>query len=435
MRRRQFLQRAATGGLLAVAVASPALAQGEPTVRWRMTTSWPKSLDTIFGSVEDLCRRVGQLTEKKFEIQPFAGGEIVPALQVMDAVQNGTVDCGHTLTAFYIGKNPAYAFDSGVAFGLNNRQQNAWMYYGGGIELLRELFKKNGMVQIPCGNVGVQMGGFYRKEINTVDDLKGLKFRIGGLGGTILSKLGVVPQQIGTSDIYPALERGTIDAAEFIGPYDDEKLGLHKVARFYYYPGWWEGSAMITLIINAQRYEALPQLYKDALEAACAEQNVMMMAKYDAKNPEALRRLAAAGVQLRQFPRPVLDACYKATFETYDELAAKSEDFKKIYASWQKFLAEFEPLVPPRREQSRQLSLHHGVTAAIAVARREHARDRRLGQAQGGCAPSARPRQLRSRHEAARSERGRVRAQPGRARTDCARRQARGRRELGVRAQ
>src|SRR3954454_693982 len=340
MRRRQFLQHAAAGSLVAGSVASPARAQGEPTVRWRMATSWPKSLDTIFGSVEDLCRRVAQLTQKRFEIQPFAGGELVPALQVMDATQSGTVECGHTLTAFYIGKEPAYAFDSGVAFGLNNRQQNAWMYYGGGIDLLRALFKKNGMVQIPCGNVGVQMGGFYRKEINTVDDLKGLKFRIGGLGATILSNQWVVPQHIGTSDIYPALERGTIDAAEFIGPYDDEKLGLHKVAKFYYYPGWWEGSAMITLIINAQHYEALPQLYKDALDAACAEQNVMMMAKYDAKNPEALRRLLGAGVQLRQFPRPVLDACYKATFETYDELAAKSEEFKKIYASWQKFLAE-----------------------------------------------------------------------------------------------
>jgi len=340
MKRRKFLQQAAAGGLLAGALASPAVAQSGPNVRWRLAASWPKSLDTLFGSVEDLCRRVNQLTEKKFEIQPFAGGEIVPPLQVMDATQTGAVDCGHTLTAFYIGKNPAYAFDSGVAFGLNNRQQNAWLYYGGGLELLRELFQKNGMVQIPCGNVGVQMGGFYRKEINSIDDLKGLKFRIGGLGGTILARLGVVPQQIPTADIYPSLERGTIDAAEWIGPYDDEKLGLHKVARFYYYPGWWEGSAMITLLINAQRYEALPQLYKDALDAACAEQNVMMMAKYDAKNPEALRRLLAAGVQLRQFPRPVLDACYKATFETYDELAAKNEDFKKIYASWRKFLDE-----------------------------------------------------------------------------------------------
>ena len=242
MKRRKFLQQAAAGGLLAGAVARPALAQSDPNIRWRLAASWPKSLDTIYGSVEDLCKRVGQITESKFEIQPFAGGEIVPPLQVLDATQTGTVECGHTLTAFFIGKNPAFAFDSGVAFGLNTRQQNAWMYYGGGLELLRELFKKDGMVPIPCGNVGVQMGGFYRKEINTVDDLKGLKFRIGGLGGTILSKLGVVPQQIAAGDIYPALERGTIDAAEWIGPYDDEKLGLHKVAKYYYYPGWWEGS-------------------------------------------------------------------------------------------------------------------------------------------------------------------------------------------------
>jgi len=338
MKRRKFLKQMAAGGLLAGAVARPALAQGNPSVRWRLAASWPKSLDTIYGSVEDLCKRVAQLTDKKFEIQPFAGGEIVPALQVLDAVQNSTVECGHTLTAFYIGKNPAYAFDSGVAFGLNNRQQNAWLYYGGGLELLRELFRKNGMVQLPCGNVGVQMAGFYRKEINSTDDLKGLKFRIGGLGGTILAKLGVVPQQIAPGDIYSALERGTIDAAEWIGPYDDEKLGLHKVAKFYYYPGWWEGSAMITLVVNDKHYDALPQLYKDALEAACTEQNLLMMAKYDAKNPEALRRLVGGGVQLKQFPRSVLDACYKATFETYDELAAKNEDFKKIYTSWRKFL-------------------------------------------------------------------------------------------------
>jgi TRAP-type mannitol/chloroaromatic compound transport system substrate-binding protein len=339
MKRRRFLQRAATG-LLAGTVMSPAVAQSNPSIRWRLAASWPKSLDTIYGSIEDLCRRVAQLTEQKFTIQPFAAGEIVPALQVMDATQSGTVDCGHTLAAFYIGKNPAYAFDSGVAFGLNNRQQNAWMYFGGGLELLREVYRKNGMLQVPCGNVGVQMGGFYRKEINSVEDLKGLKFRIGGLGGTILSKLGVVPQQIPPADIYPALERGTIDAAEWIGPYDDEKLGLYKVAKYYYYPGWWEGSAMITLMINQQHYESLPPLYRDALDAACAEQNLLLMAKYDAKNPEALMRLAGAGVQLRQFPRPVLDACYKATFETYEELAAKSDDFKTIYASWRKFLAD-----------------------------------------------------------------------------------------------
>jgi TRAP-type mannitol/chloroaromatic compound transport system substrate-binding protein len=339
MKRRAFLQQAATG-VLAGAVAMPAVAQTNPAIRWRLAASWPKSLDTVYGTVEAMCQRVSQLTEKKFEISAFAAGEIVPPLQVLDAVQNGTVECGHTLTAFYIGKNPAFAFDSGVAFGFNNRQQNAWMYYGGGLELMRELFMKSGVRPIPCGNVGVQMGGFYRKEINSVDDLKGLKFRIGGLGGTILAKLGVVPQQIPAGDIYSSLERGTIDAAEWIGPYDDEKLGLHKVAKFYYTPGWWEGSAQVTLLVNAKQYEALPELYRAALDTACAETNLLMMAKYDAKNPEALQRLIAAGVQLRQFPRPVMDACYKATFETYEELASKNADFKKIYESWKKFLAD-----------------------------------------------------------------------------------------------
>jgi TRAP-type mannitol/chloroaromatic compound transport system substrate-binding protein len=339
MKRRRFLQQLTTG-LVAGAVASPAIAQSQPTIRWRLACSWPKSLDLLYGTGEAFCKRVSQITDGKFEIQLFAAGELVPALQVMDAVQSGTIECGHTLAAFFFGKNPAYAFDSGVAFGLNARQQNAWQYAGGGMGILREIYKKVGIVQFPCGNVGAQMGGFYRKEINSVEDLKGLKFRIGGLGGVILSKLGVVPQQIAPGEIYPALERGALDAAEWIGPYDDERLGLHKVAKFYYYPGWWEGSAQETLMVNQRAYDPLPQLYKDAIEGAAAEQNVMMIAKYDAKNPEALRRLVAAGVQVRQFPRAILDACYKATFETYDELAAKNEDFKKVYEHWQKFLAD-----------------------------------------------------------------------------------------------
>jgi TRAP-type mannitol/chloroaromatic compound transport system substrate-binding protein len=339
MKRRAFLKQAGAG-VAAAAIAAPAIAQTAAPLRWRLAASWPKSLDTIYGAVDAMCQRVGQLTDKKFVIQPFAGGEIVPPLQVWDATQNGTIECGHTLTSFSIGKNPVVAFDSGMAFGLNTRQQQAWMNYGGGLELIRAVFKKDDILPIPCGNVGVQMGGFYRKEINSVEDLKGLKFRIGGLGGMILTKLGVVPQQIPAADIYPSLERGTIDAAEWIGPYDDEKLGFHKVARYYYYPGWWEGSAQVTLLVNLKHWEALPEQYRAALEAACAETTVLMMAKYDAKNPEALRRLAAAGVQLRQFPRPVMDACYKAAFETYDELAAKSPDFKLIYESWQKFLAD-----------------------------------------------------------------------------------------------
>jgi TRAP-type mannitol/chloroaromatic compound transport system substrate-binding protein len=338
MQRREFLKKAGAGASLA-AVAGGAHAQGQP-VRWRMATMWPKSLDAMQGSAETFARRVGQITEGRFEVRSHAAGEIVPPLQVFDAVQNGTIEMAHVLSSFFFGKNPAIAFDAGVPFGLNTRQQFAWMFDGGGLELMREVFKQYNIVPIPVGNVGVQMGGWFRREIKTVADLKGLKFRIGGFGGTILAKLGAVPQQIPAGEIYGALEKGVIDGAEWIGPYDDEKLGLHKVAKYYYTPGWWEGSAQVTALVNLKSWEALSQAHRDAVDCAAAEQCVRMIAKYDAKNPEALRRLVAGGAQLRQFPRSVMDACYKATLEVFDDYSAKSADFKKVYESWSKFRDE-----------------------------------------------------------------------------------------------
>jgi len=335
MKRREFLKKAGAGATLG-ALAGAAHAQGQP-VRWRMSTMWPKSLDAMHGSAEACAKRVGELTEGRFVISAAAAGEIVPPPQVFDAVQNGTIECGHVLSSFFFGKNPAFGFDAGMPFGLNMRQQFAWMYNGGGLEMLREVFKPFNIVQFPVGNVGVQMGGWYRKEIKTVADLKGLKFRIGGIGGAILAKLGAVPQQIPPGEIYTSLEKGLIDGAEWIGPYDDEKLGFHKVAKFYYTPGWWEGSAQVTLLVNQKAWDALPKAYKDALECAAAEQCVLMISKYDARNPDALKRLVAGGAQLRQFPKPVLDACYKATVQVLGEFAAKSPDFKKIYDSWRPF--------------------------------------------------------------------------------------------------
>jgi TRAP-type mannitol/chloroaromatic compound transport system substrate-binding protein len=270
----------------------------------------------------------------------MTSGEIVPGNQVFDAVEKGTFEATHTLSAFAIGKNPAFAFDSGIPFGLNSRQQQAWVNWGGGGELLRDLFKQYNMVHFPCGNTGVQMGGWYRKEIKSVADLKGLKMRIGGIGGTILARLGVTPQQLPPTDIYPALEKGTIDAAEFIGPHDDEKIGLQKVAKFYYYPGWWEGSAQNTLLVNQKAWDALPKPYQEVLACACHEQDTVMTADYDAKNPLALKRMVGTGTQLRSFPKPVMDAAYKATQEVLGEMAAKSPDFKKIYDHWSKYRDE-----------------------------------------------------------------------------------------------
>jgi TRAP-type mannitol/chloroaromatic compound transport system substrate-binding protein len=336
MRRRAFLKRAGAG-LAAGAVAAPAVVRAQSQVRWRMASSFPKSLDALHGSAENINNRISRLTDGKFEVRVFAAGEIVPPLQVLDAVQNGTVECGQTAGYYYVGKNPALAFDTTLPFGMNCRQQNAWMYYGGGLDLVREVYRQYHVISFPAGNTGTQMAGWYRREIKSVADLRGLKFRIGGLGGQVLAKLGVVPQQIGGADIYPALEKGTIDAAEWVGPYDDEKLGFHKVAKYYYYPGWWEGSAQLSICVNLKHWAALPRSYQEALEVACAEANIQMTARYDAGNTAALRRLVTAGAQLRAFPRPVLEACYKAAHELYGELSARSPDFRKLYESWRRF--------------------------------------------------------------------------------------------------
>jgi TRAP-type mannitol/chloroaromatic compound transport system substrate-binding protein len=339
MKRRSFLQHAAAG-VAASTAAAPAIAQSSPSIQWRLAASWPKSLDTLYGGAELVCNRVSELTEGKFQIRPFAAGELVPALQVLDAVQAGTVEIGHTAPYYYYGKDPAFAFGSALSFGPNTRQNTSWWYFGGGAEAMAPLFKDYGCVGFIAGNTGCQMGGWFRKEVKTVEDLRGLKFRIGGMAGLVLAKLGVVPQMIGGPDIYPALEKGTIDGAEWVGPYDDEKLGFNKVAQYYYYPGWWEGGPMLMLFVNEKKWLELPKLYQTALKTACAEANNWMPAKYDAQNPPALRRLVASGTKLRPFPKAIMEACEKAAYEVYDELSAKSAHFKRIYPAWKKFRDE-----------------------------------------------------------------------------------------------
>jgi len=330
MERRSFIKHTGLAGILA-AGSAPAFAQAAPAVKWRCASSFPKSLDTIYGAGEVMAKTVNDVTGGRFQIQVFAAGEIVPGLQVADAVQNGTVECGHTAPYYYVGKDPTFAFGTAIPFGLNQRQYDAWWFYGGGEQLFNEFLKSYGITSMLCGNTGAQMGGWFRKEIKTIADLKGLKYRIGGFAGQVLAKLGVVPQQIAGGEIYPALEKGTIDAAEWVGPYDDEKLGFNKVAKFYYYPGWWEGGPALHVFSNTAKYNELPAEYKAALLAGCHAGNTHMMAKYDALNPAALRKLVAGGTQLRPFPRAVMDACYKAAMELYVETSAKNANFKKVY--------------------------------------------------------------------------------------------------------
>src|ERR1700737_1023723 len=332
MKRRDFLKVSATGAAVA-AVASPAIAQSSPEIKWRMPSSFPKSLDTLYGGSEYFTKQVAEMTDNKFQIQLFSAGEIVPGLQALDATSNGTVEMCHTVSYYYVGKDPTFAIYASVPFGLNARQQNSWWYQGGGMELGNEFFKKFGLIAFPCGNTGTQMGGWFRKEIKTVADLSGLKFRIGGIAGQVLQKVGVVPQQLAGGDIYPALEKGTIDAAEWVGPYDDEKLGLYKVAPHYYYPGWWEGGPMLVAMVNLDKWNALPKYYQNALEQAGHNANNWMMAKYDTVNPTALRKLLAGGAKLHAFSPPIMEASFKAAKELHAEVAAPNAAFKKVLDS------------------------------------------------------------------------------------------------------
>jgi len=336
MNRRKFMT-AAGAGAAATALAAPAVAQSEPSVRWRMASSFPKSVDNIFGAAEALSHRLKALTGGKFEIRVFASGELVPGFEVLNACEQGTVECGQTQGFYFIGKNKAFAFDAALPFGLNSRMHNAWMYYGGGLELVRELYREHNTILFPAGNSGAQMGGWWRSEFGSVADLRGRKVRIPGIAGEIMARLGAVPQSIPGSDIYPALEKGTIDAAEWVGPYDDEKLGFYRVAPHYYFPGWWEGSSCVSFLVNLNEWNKLPQSYKDAFEVAAAEANVRMIAAYDAKNPPALARLVQQGVQLHPYPKDVMAAALKAANDLYEEESAANPVFRRFYQSWSAF--------------------------------------------------------------------------------------------------
>ncbi len=345
MDRRSFITKAGLAGAGAAAattLAAPAIAQSNPKVTWRMTSSFPKSLDTIYGGAEVLSKMLSEATDGNFQIQVFAAGELVPGgAPAADAVSAGTVEACHTVGYYNFGQDPTFALAAAVPFSLNARGINAWAYHGGGIDLYNEFLATKNLYGLPGGNTGVQMGGWFRKEINTVADLKGLKFRVGGFAGKVLEKLGVVPQQIPGGDVYPALEKGTIDAAEWVGPYDDEKLGFYKVAPYYYYPGWWEGGPTVHFFFNKDQYEALPPADQSLLRSAAQATDADMLQKYDFKNPTAIKSLVANGTQLRPFSQEILQASFDAATTVYAEMEAINEPFKKIWSSIKAFRNEY----------------------------------------------------------------------------------------------
>ncbi len=323
------------GGELSQVVAGD---ESLPEIEWEMATSWPVGLDTIYGGATVFAERVAALTGNRFRITPRAAGELVDGLEVLPSVRDGGVKAGHTASYYYTGLTPAVAFGTALPFGLTARQQNAWLYEAGGLQLMQDLYAERfNMIQFPAGNTGVQMGGWFNREVNSLRDLQGLTMRIPGLGGEVMTRLGVTVQVIAGGEIFQALDTGGIDAAEFVGPYDDEKLGLQNAAKFYYYPGWWEPGPTLEVQFNLDDWNMLPSLYQEVVRSAAQHSNATMMAKYDAVNPPALQRITEGGTELREFPQDMLQAAEEKSFEIYDEFAQKDEDFGAIFTEWNKF--------------------------------------------------------------------------------------------------
>jgi len=339
MQRRSFVHGAGLAGVLAAGVA-PAVVHAQATVRWRLASSFPKSLDTIFGAADVFAKKLSEMSGGKFQVSTHAGGELMPPFGVVDGVQGGTVEMCHTAPYYFFGKDETFALGCAIPFGLNSRQMTAWMYEGNGLKLMREFYAQYNAINFPGGNTGAQMGGWYRKEIKTAADIKGMKMRIGGFAGRVLERMGGVPQNIPGGEIYQALEKGTIDAAEWVGPYDDQKLGFNKVAPNYYYPGWWEGGPQLDFLINTKAFNALSAEYKAMVEVAASHAHVDMQAKYDARNPVALKQLVGAGTKLFRFPKDVMELAFKESMALYSELSSKNQNWRKVYEDYSKFRAE-----------------------------------------------------------------------------------------------
>jgi TRAP-type mannitol/chloroaromatic compound transport system substrate-binding protein len=336
MERRGFIKNAGIAGVLAAGTA-PAIVGAQAAIRWRLASSFPKSLDTIYGAAEIFAKQVGAMSGGKFQITVAAPGEIVPAFGVVDAVQAATVEMAHTAPYYFFGKDPTFALGCAIPFGLNSRQMTAWMFEGNGMKLMREFYAKYNIINFVGGNTGAQMGGWWRKEIKSLADLKGQKFRTGGFGGRVMERIGAIPQNIPGGEIYQALEKGTIDAAEWVGPYDDEKLGFNKVAPNYAYPGFWEGGPQLDFYVNDKAYNGLSAEYKAMIEAAATHAATEMQARYDARNPAALKRLVSGGTKLFRFPKDVMDSAFKEAMALYSELSGTNPAWKKIYEDYSAF--------------------------------------------------------------------------------------------------
>ena len=345
MKRRHFV----TGVALAAGVtacsretAGPAGAgadRGDERFEWNLVTSWPPRLPGLGTGVQNFADRVERASAGRLRIRIFAGGELVPAFEVFDAVSRGTAQMGHSASYYYRGKVPAAQYFTAVPFGLNANEMNAWLYYGGGLELWRELYAEFNLVPFPCGQTGVQMAGWFNREINSVADLKGLKMRIPGLGGEVMQRAGVNQITVPASEVFTALQTGAIDAAEWVGPYNDVSLGLHKAARYYYYPGWHEPGPMIECVVNRGAWDSLPEDLQEIVSIACQAINLDTQAEYNHGNAMALAQLADdPNVEIRPLPDDVIALLHELSLEVIDELSGRDPWAKRIQESFYAFL-------------------------------------------------------------------------------------------------
>jgi TRAP-type mannitol/chloroaromatic compound transport system substrate-binding protein len=343
MKRREFLKKA--GVVAASATLSPLMFANAQAGRFRfeMVTSWPVALDTLYGGAERAAEHINILTDGDVEIEVFPAGAQVGALEVYDAVSGGAFDFGHTASYYYIGKDITHGFFTSIPFGLNAQQTNAWFYYGNGISLWNELNAADNLIAFPAGNTGVQMGGWFKREITSPDDIAGLSMRIPALGGQVFSRAGGITQVLPAGEIFLALERGTVDAAEWVGPYDDEILGLHRAAPYYYGPAWQEPGPALGMYVNLDTYDGLPSDIQTAIQIAAQALNLSMLAMYEARNGAALQRLIAGGTQVRVFPHEVMELFERAMNELHDMHRAANPFYTRVHDDYVAFAEEIRP--------------------------------------------------------------------------------------------
>jgi len=340
MQRRKLIQGLGLGAIAAATAACAKKAEQTETAadtrtfNWRMATTWPPNFPGLGTGASELARRVEACSGGRLKIKVYGANELVPAFEVFDAVSAGTVEMGHGAAYYWKGKIPSASFFASVPFGLSAQEMNGWFFHGGGLELWKEAYAPFGVIPAPCGNSGTQMGGWFRREINTVDDLKGLKMRIPGIGGEALAKAGGTPVTLPGGEIFTALETGAIDATEWIGPYNDLAFGLYKAAKLYYYPGWHEPGTTLEAMINQKAYDELPADLQEILMTCCTAVNELMLAEFTARNSEALQTLVNEhGVQLKRFPDQVLKRLRDLSNEIIAEGAATDPLYARVYES------------------------------------------------------------------------------------------------------